>query len=195
MKKVFLVLILFVSSQIASGQVRDTSWKALQLIESDYYFILVPTTWFSMGGLTENVDESIDATGRYFPDSFNLAPIIVGVFILSQPAKDLDDARSACLKGYRTNEDRIFPNDYVENEEKLTISSGEQAYLLHTRFFRKSKNLNQSRYDLVVYSKKAKKAYLVTVSVQYNDNTYAFEKKNNLDAFARRIYSYFELKN
>jgi len=113
---------------------------------------------------------------------------------MNAPAANLEDARTRCLKGYKDNSDRIFPKDFIEEQEKFLLSSGQEAYLLKTRFFRPTKQLNQSRYDLVVYSDKAKQGFLVTVSVQYKDETYLFEDKYHLTDFAKKLYSYFGLK-
>ena len=46
----------------------------------------------------------------------------------------------------------------------------------------------------IVLSNKAKKGFLVTVSVQYKDDSYLFETTNHLEDFAKRLYSYFKLK-
>lgn len=148
----------------------------------------------SLGKLGNVAEQTFDATTFYFADSFNMAPIIAGVFVITQPASDLEDAKEKCLIGYRTNADRVFPKDFTDGQKEYILSSGQKAYLLNTRFYRTSKRLNQSRYDLVVYSDKAKQGYLITVSVQYKDDTYQFEKDNRLAEFANKVYSFFELK-
>jgi hypothetical protein len=87
-----------------------------------------------------------------------------------------------------------FPENFSEGQQKIKLASGQDAYILNTRFFRKIKNLNQSRFDLVVYSDKAKQSYLITMSIQYSDPTYGFEEKFHLADFARKVYNYFILK-
>ncbi len=54
--------------------------------------------------------------------------------------------------------------------------------------------INQSRYDLITYSEKHKTAYMFTVSIQYIDNTYAFENDNDLEYFAKKIYETYKWK-
>ena len=58
---------------------------------------------------------------------------------------------------------------------------------------RKSKGLHQSRFDLVVFSKK-KKAYLFTISIQYYDEKFEIEEKLKLKDFAISIFKTFEFK-
>ena len=166
----------------------------MKVVETEFYSLKIPAGWLDLGKLGNLVDQSFDATSLYFVDSFSNAPIIAGLFVINAPADNLEDTRTKCLKGYKDNPDRIFPKDFVDEQTKITLESGQDAYLLKTRFFRPTKQLNQSRFDLVVYSDKAKQGYLVTVSIQYKDDTYIFEKDNNLDNFANKLYSYFKLK-
>jgi len=187
-----LLLMLFVNELFA--QSRDTSWKDLIPVETSFFQLQVPSNWLELGSLGDVVAKSYDATSAYFPDSFNMAPILVGLFVMNQPAFNLEEARQRCLHGYRTNPDRIFPKDFTEGQQKIKLSSGQDGYILNTRFYRETKKLNQSRFDLVVYSDKAMQGYLVTVSIQYNDPTYAFEKDFHLEEFARKLFSYFVLK-
>lgn len=163
-------------------------------IETEFYSLKVPSDWLDLGKLGNLVDQSFDATSLYFVDSFDNAPIIAGLFVMNAPSDNLEDAKTKCLKGYKDNPDRIFPKGFIEGEEKITLQSGQEAYLINTRFYRPTKQLNQSRFDLVVYSDKAKQGFLVTVSVQYKDDTYLFENVNHLADFAKRLYSYFKLK-
>jgi hypothetical protein len=192
-----VITILFFTAILCSNvksQTRDTSWLDMKSVETDFYSLEVPSQWLDLGKLGNLVDQSFDATSIYFVDSFNNAPIIAGLFVMNAPADNLEDAKTKCLKGYKDNPDRVFPKDFIEGQQRLTLQSGQTAYLINTRFFRPTKQLNQSRFDLVVYSDKSKQGYLVTVSVQYKDDTYAFEEANNLREFANKLYRYFKLK-
>jgi hypothetical protein len=60
--------------------------------------------------------------------------------------------------------------------------------LYSTRFFRRTKISNFTRYDLVVYSKKRKAAYMFTLLFQYHDPTYAFEAQNKLRQYAIKFF-------
>jgi uracil-DNA glycosylase len=194
MRQIFILFFLIVFCNNFFAQTRDTSWQNLKDIETEYYSLKVPKSWIDLGKLGDLVDQSFDATSLYFVDSFNKSPIIAGFFVMNAPSDDLEDAKTKCLKGYKENRERIFPKDFVEGQQKLTLQSGQEAFLLNTRFFRPSRQLNQSRFDLVVFSNKANRGFLVTVSVQYKDDSYLFEKTNHLEDFAKKLYSYFKLK-
>lgn len=194
MKKIGCLFFFTFTIKILPAQTRDTTWAQLTNVETEYYQVKVPSNWLDTGFPIAPIDKGYDATGAYFPDSFNSAPILVAFFVLNQPAINLEEAKQRCISGYKTNSDRIFPEHFTTGEQKIKLASGEEAYLLNTRFFRKTKNLNQSRFDLVVFSNKAKQGYLITVSIQYNDPTYAFEEHFHLSDFANKIYNRFILK-
>ncbi len=194
MRKLLVIFFAAVFSLSAGAQERDTTWGDLRSIETEFYYLVVPANWLNIGKVGDNIDQSFDGTGMFFSDSFNTAPVLVGLFVMKETATSLAEAKAKCLKGYRSNPGRDFPKNFKEGQEKITLVSGQPAWILNTRFYRPAKQLNQSRFDLVVYSDKAKQGYLITVSVQYKDDSYAFENDNKLLEFAKRIYSYFQLK-
>ena len=106
-------------------------------------------------------------------------------------SKNLKSAKESVISGYFENPDRVFKKDKDYQEESFILSDKNEAILLNTRFYRKSKGLNQSRFDLATYSKKHKTAYMFTVSIQYVDDTYDFETENDLKDYAKKLYSTF----
>jgi hypothetical protein len=118
----------------------------------------------------------------------------VGIFLLNQRGHSLQEAKDSALKDYRANPDRVFEPNFTDTVYNYGLPTGRQSYVLHTRFFRKSNQLNQSRYDLILFSEKYKKGYSVMVSVQYADSTYSFENINSLDVFVARLFNQVLLK-
>jgi hypothetical protein len=172
----------------------DTSWQNLKTYDTQPVSIKMPQNWLELGGLGNVVEASFDASGLYFPDQFENRPIMVGVFLLNQSGNSLEEVRDSALKDYRNNADRVFESEYKDSVYKYTLANGEHAYILHTRFFRKSNQLNQSRYDLVFFSNRYKKGYSLMISVQYHDPTYLFEKINYLEVFASRVFTNMSVK-
>ena len=173
---------------------RDTSWQNLKKYESESISFHVPGKWLDLGGLGSVVEVAFDGSGLYFPETLNDRPILVGLFLLNQRGASLEEVKDSALKDYRTNQDRIFENNYLDSVYNFNLPAGEKGYVLHTRFFRKSNQLNQSRYDLILFSKKYRKGYSVMVSIQYGDPTYSFEKTNALNVFAARLFNHVILK-
>jgi hypothetical protein len=141
-----------------------------------------------------NPEQFFQASGILLPESFNDKRVIVTVWIAKMQAADLAEAKQIILKDYRSSSDRVFPEGFSHEEEIFELKSGEKAFLVNTRFYRKSAGLNQSRYDLVAYSPKARSVYLYTLSVQYSDPEYKFEQTYKLKETAKKLYENFQLK-
>lgn len=195
MKKVLTLFLVSTLSSISFGQINKSIWDSLRTIETDYYQLKIPYNWREIppreGRQTELMFEG---SGLVFPSSFNGYPVILTIFMVKQEASDLEDCKNKCLRAYRANQDREFPADFNDGELKIKLQSGQEAYILNTHFFRKTKGLNQSRFDLILYSNKAQCGYMYTISVQYADKQYKFESDNNLSEFAKQLYSYVLLK-
>src|SRR5687767_8636899 len=131
---------------------RDTNWQNLKKYESDFISFKIPGKWLNLGGLGSVVEVAFDASGLYFADTLNDRPVLVGLFLLNQRGGSLDEVKDSALKDYRTNVDRVFETHYLDSVYSFNLPTGEKSYILHTRFFRKSNQLNQSRYDLILFS-------------------------------------------
>ncbi len=140
----------------AFGQVDQTIWDSLKTIGTDNYELKVPYNWRQMPTGGQGPEQMFEASGLALPAKFNGAPVMLTIFVVKQEGKNLDDCKDKCLSGYRENPGREFPEKFIDGQEKIKLAAGNDAYFLNTRFYRKSKELNQSRFDLVVYSDKAK---------------------------------------
>ena len=180
------------------SQTTNEIWKETDTISSEIYEFQVPTSWRSYGKMMngENSPEQFfEASGKGLPISFNGGPIKISIFLVKlDKAKNLKDAKESTISGYFENPDRIFENENNYSEKTFDISDNSESILLNTRFYRTSKGLNQSRYDLITYSKEHKTAYMLTVSFQYIDKSYEFEADNNLIGYAENLYNTFKWK-
>lgn len=191
--RILLIIILTIFSITAFGQTDQAIWSDLRTVKTDYYELKVPSDWRQMPTIGQGPELLLEASGRAFPAAYNGWPVIVTVFFVKQDGANLEDCKQKCLDGYRGNPDRVFPEKFRDGQERVKLTDGQEAFFLNTRFYRKSKELNQSRFDLIVYSDKAKSGYIYTVSVQYADGDYQFETDNNLSDFAKKLYSYLTL--
>ncbi|MES2388712.1 MAG: hypothetical protein V4543_11990 [Bacteroidota bacterium] len=176
------------------AQVDPLIWNKLKTISSENYEFKVPENWRAMPTGQQGPEQLLEASGLALPKDYNSKPVIVTLFFVKQEGNSLDVCKDKALSGYHSNPDRVFPADFTDGAEKTKTAAGQDAWFLNTRFFRKSKGLNQSRYDFVVWSGKAKAGYLYTLSVQYDDPDYDFEKDNKLEEFARKLYGYLKVK-
>lgn len=195
MKNILTLILIATFATTSYGQVDQTIWDSLKTVTTDNYELNVPYKWRQIPTGGQGPEQYFEASGLALPSTFNNTPIMVTIFFVKQDGKNLDDCKDKCLSGYRDNPDREFPKKFKDGQEKIKLTNGQDAYFLNTRFYRKSKGLNQSRFDLVVYSDKAKTGYIYTVSIQYSDNDYKFETDNNLTDFAKKLYNYLTLAN
>ncbi|MEM1328749.1 MAG: hypothetical protein AAGI23_22525 [Bacteroidota bacterium] len=197
MKHLVTVLGFILSFTTAFSQWDSKIWTATDTISTDVYEFQVPASWRNLnemlgGGL--GPEQYFEASGQGLPISFNRGPVQVTIFLVKLNNSDLGAAKMDVIEGYFSNEDRVFKKKKHYDEETIILADSSEAVLLNTRFYRKSKGLNQSRYDLVTYSGKHGVAYMFTVSIQYVDKKYKFEKNNELKEYARKLYSTFRWK-
>ncbi|MCX6319531.1 MAG: hypothetical protein NTW29_19800 [Bacteroidetes bacterium] len=172
----------------------DISWQKLKTVEHASVSFKIPSAWIELGALGNIVEMAFDASGLYFPEQYNSRPLLTGLFLLNWPGKTLDEVKDSVLANYRNNPDRVFEENYKDSVYTYKLAGNTNAYILHTRFYRKTPQLNQSRFDLVFFSEKLKRGYSLMISIQYNDPTYKFEQDNFLNLFAAKIFEQVEVK-
>ena len=169
-------------------------WDELVVREGDGFRLSAPAAWRYMDTTGSRLALFFEASGRLLPVTHDGGPVIVTVFLDSFAAKSLEAGKADAIAGYRQNPDRVFPRGFTHEEAKFALGGGQAAYLINTRFFRKSKGLNQSRFDLVAYDPKSRRIFMYTLSVQYADKTYALENTFQLRSVALKLFGYFELR-
>lgn len=197
MKGILTILGLLICLNVFS-QTKSEMWTETDTISTETYEFQVPTSWRNYGKMMsgrKGPEQFFEASGKGLPISFNKGPVKVSIFLVElDQVKNLKDAKKSTLNGYFENPDRVFEKKKDFTEQNFTLSDKSNAIILNTHFYRTSKGLNQSRYDLITYSEKHKTAYMFTVSIQYIDETYTFEKDNNLMDYAKNLYETYRWK-
>jgi hypothetical protein len=179
----------------AFAQENPAVWAQLKTITGQHYQFSVPEIFLQLPTPSgKNPEQFFAASGVGLPITFNQGPVIVTIFLVRERCSSLEDCKHECLEGYRLTSDRVFSAGWHDRQEKLLLSGGEEASMLHTRFYRPSKGLHQSRFDLVVYSDKAKAGYLYTLSVQHADSSYKVETDLSIPSYAKSLFSRFQLR-
>ena len=169
----------------------DTSVFAKQkeVATSDYVF-LVPEGWKYLPGIDiSSKDRKYDLTGVGLPTEFKHFPVTATLTLRKYECPKITTAEDYIVTEFTSYPDRVTPAGKNYETDTLHILSGEKATLYNTHYWRRSKVSNYSRYDLIVYSKKRKAAYMYTFTFQYLDPTYAFETDNKLKEYARQFFS------
>jgi hypothetical protein len=163
-------------------------------IDGENYTLSVPSDWRVIDGSSVGIIHYYEASGLVFPISFKGNPVIIVISFVKMDEKGIEEIKESIQNGYSKNTDRVFPGNFKYETTETWLQSGEKAYIINTRFYRKSKFLNQSRFDLGVFSDKYNIGYMYTISIQYSDDTYQFENFYHLKEFAVRLFSYFSFK-
>ncbi|MCI0347998.1 MAG: hypothetical protein L0Z53_01105 [Acidobacteriales bacterium] len=187
----FLIIVLV--SLCLSSTVDD--WNDTVTHQGTGYTVSVPRSWRYMQPPGRGPEHLFEASGHALPATYKGGPVIVTAFIGTFPAASLADAKENTINGYSQNADRVFPTGSKYQEKDFKLSSGQPATLLNTRFFRKSKNLQQSRFDLVAYMPSHKRALFYTLSVQYVDDTYKLEQELKLAELAQKMFGALKLEH
>lgn len=178
---------LIIALSLCVGSTVD-DWNDTVTHQGSGYTFSVPRSWRYIQPTGRVPEHLFEASGRALPETHNGDPVIVTAFIGTFPATSLAEAKESTIRGYSENADRVFPSGAKHQERNFKLSGGQSATLLSTRFYRKSKNLQQSRFDLVAYMPLRKRALLYTLSVQYVDDTYQLEEKLKLAELAERMF-------
>ncbi len=179
-----------------SNSKSDAVWKILTVKETQHYKFSVPSKWRELAIKGFGFEHFFIADGQGFPITYNNNPLIVRVFLNIMPYKtsSLEEAKNIFMAQHKQNPDRIFAKNFKHLASKIKLKSGQPAYILSSRFYNKSKQLYQSRFDLLAYSTVNKTGYLYTISIQHTDKAYQIDERLNINQFAVKLYSYFELK-
>ncbi len=189
------ILVLLVNSLLLNAQL-DTSvfTKQLRVETSDYVF-LIPDAWKNIPEIDiSSKNRKFDFNGAGLPVEFNHNPVVATCTLRKYECKTINTAEDYIISEFTSYPDRVTQPGHNYETDTLTILSGEKATIYSTRYFRRNKLNNYSRFDLISYSKKRKAAYIFTITFQYRDATYAFEADNKLKQYALRFFNDIALR-
>jgi hypothetical protein len=170
------------------------AWQSAVHKQTAFYDLEFLPNWHDQTDPSSPPEQLFEASGKFLPLIYKGAPVMVNLFLTRQAASDVNEGAGRTLEGLHTSKDRVFPGDFEDEGWPIRMPDGHPGWMLHTRFLRKSKGLQQSRYDFVVYSSRAHAAFVYTLSVQHGDATYGIEAAERLKDSALQIFSHLRLK-
>ena len=188
MKELFPV-VLILAALNTSAQTDSSIFNSLKKVEVAEYVFAVPQAW----GKTDLIDISsvnrkFNFTGVGLPENFKGSPLTACFELRKNICDSLRPAVDFVLNELTSYPDRITPPGQNYTKDTLAITSGEDGVLFSTHYYRRTKALNYSRYDCIVYSKKRRAAYLLNVTYQYRDSSYSIENDLKLREYALRVF-------
>ncbi len=187
--------IIFLSASNLSAQ-KDTSiYKVIKIVEANEYTFRVPEAWKKIPQVESMpIDEKFEFTSVGIPFKINDAPLTAYLILRKLPGDSIQTGETFIVSEFLGYPDRVTNAGENYQKEAITIASGETASLFHTRYYRRSKVSNFSRYDLVAYSEKRKASYMLTITYQYKDPTYMAEADYQFRQYAVRILKSLALR-
>lgn len=189
MIKTFFFSLLFTLTCFIVAAQNDTSvYKVIKAVEANEYLFRVPEDWKEIPQIEASpIDEKFEFTNVGLPFKVNDAPLTAFLILRKQECDSIEAGEAFAIVEFTSYPDRVTAAGETYETDSLIITSGEKATLLHSRFYRRSKVSNFSRYDLVAYSAKRKACYLLTITFQYKDPTYMVEADLKFRQYAVRV--------
>lgn len=190
-----VLLTVFLTIGAVAGCLAQDIWSAIQKVEANKYIINIPDAYKRVS-IPEGsgTDYKFDFTGVGLPATVNGAPMY-GFYTISHLSghKEAQALEQSTLE-FSSFYDRVTEPGYNFDTSSAAIQGGLTGTLLHTRYYRRSKVSNYSRYFLIVYSGKTDETYILAVTFQYKDPGYDVERSSALTDYVKKVYSHFEIR-
>ena len=193
--KTLLHFFLLVLSLSAYSQVDQSIWTVVTKIEANQYNINVPEKWKKVT-ITDGsgMDYKFDASGVGIPAMVNNSPIYCNVSIAKMTGKKIEYAIEQSLTEFTAFYDRVTEPGYNYDTSNATIKTGEVGKVLHTRYYRRSKVSNFSKYYMCIYDPKLNNTFVLSLQFQYKDPSYEIERSARFTDYAQQIFAHFEFR-
>lgn len=180
---------------VTNAQIDTAVWKVEKKIEDNRYVLNLPNDWKKVP-LTEGsgLEYKFELTGIGITTTSNSAPVTAFFTITRTKGNDLKAAREAVINEFMVFNDRVMEPNYQYDSTTLTIRTKQTGDMLHTRYYRRSKVSNYSRYYFNIYSEKADAVFTLTMTFQYKDARYDLERSNRFREYAERTFRNMELR-
>ncbi|MFN8287873.1 MAG: hypothetical protein U0V74_14040 [Chitinophagales bacterium] len=178
-----------------TAQTDSTIFNVVKKVETTDYVFSVPERWLKTSTIeSTGAERRFEFTDVGLPHVINSNPLTATFTMRKFECDTVTAAIDFVLNEFVSLPDRITAAGYNYTKDSLQIASGEQATLISTHYYRRSKVFNYTRFDLVVYSHKRKAAYMLTAIYQYKDPTYACETDLKMKAYMLRVFKTLVLR-
>jgi len=186
---------LFILGMAAYGQSDLAIWNSEMKIEDNRYILNLPDQWKKVA-VTEGLglDYKFDFTGVGIPANVGGAPLYAFFTISRIAGNKHSQAMDQVLTDFSVFYDRVTEPGYNYDTTTATIKSGQTGTMLHSRYYRRSKVSNYSKYYLIIYSAKVDETYILTLNFQYKEPSYDIERSAHFNEYAKEVFAHFEFR-
>lgn len=190
-----ILLTLLCINMLASAWAQPDIWSTIQKVEANKYIINIPEEYKRVS-IPEGsgTDYKFDFTGVGLPATVNGAPMYGFYTVAHLSGHKEAQALEQSILEFSSFYDRVTEPGYNYDTATADIQGGLTGTLLHTRYYRRSKVSNYSRYFLIVYAAKTDETYILSASFQYKDPGYDIERSSALTEYVKKLFSHFEVR-
>jgi hypothetical protein len=195
MSKIVCLWCLCMFTLFAYGQYDATIWNSQQKAEDNQYILNLPGAWKKVN-LAEGspIDFKYDFTGVGIPSTVGGSVLYANFTISKLPGNKYRQAMDLVLGEFTSFYDRVTEPGYNYDTTTAPIKTSQTGTVLHTRYYRRSKVSNYSKYFMVIYSPKADETYTLTINFQYKDASYDIERIAHFTEYAMQVFGNFEFR-
>ena len=195
MARMFLLLLVSLLAVSAHSQADVTIWDSQIKVEDNKYILNLPDKWKKVT-LAEGsaIDFKFDFTGVGIPSTVGVSPLYANFTISRLPGNKHGAAMDQVMTDFSVFYDRVTEPGYNFDTTNAPIKTSETGTVLHSRYYRRSKVSNYSKYYMVVYSPKADETYTLTLNFQYKDPSYDIERTGHFTEYAMQVFNHFEFR-
>ena len=178
-----------------TAQLDTTVFLSIKKVQTTEFVLDVPDLWRQTPSLNAaSKDQRYEFSKVSLPQVYNNTPVTAVFTLRKFECADIRQAEDYVVTEFTSYPDRITSDGFNYTHDSLIIASGETATLFHTRYYRRTKALNFTTYYLVAYSQKRKAAYLLNITFQYRDSTYAAEEALKFREYVLRVLKTFVMR-
>ena len=193
--KIVALLFFCLMTTLTQAQSDDGVWRSVVKIEDNKYILNLPDAWKKITvSEGSGFDFKFDFTGVGIPATVGGAPLYAQFTISRMSGDKHGSAMDQVMNDFSVFYDRVTEPGYNYDTTTATIKSSQTGTMLHSRYYRRSKVSNYSKYYLLIYSPKADETYILTVNFQYKDPSYDIERSAHFNEYAMQIFGHFEFR-
>ena len=192
--KQFIVLFIatFLICFHTQAQADTTIWSSIKKIEENNYIISMPQGWKeTLVSENSGMQHKFELTGIGIPFTVLGAPMNAFFSISKVEGTDTKVALENVTLEFSGFYDRVTESGSNFDTTQINIKSGETGTMLHTRYYRRSKVSNYSRYYLVVPNAKLNATFVLSILFQYKDASYDIERSGRFKAYSEKVFRSF----
>ena len=178
-----------------SAQLDTTVWNSTKKVEDNRFIVEIPNDWKVV-----TLPQASEFSHKFEFTGIGIKPIVmetpVPAFLTIKKSGQIEVSTilEGELEDFNNFSDKVQEPNYKYDTIQLKMKSGETGLMLHTRYYRRSKASNYSRYYFVAQNPKSNDYYILAFTFQYKDPTYDIERSNKFKEYVQRTVNRYSFR-